>query len=105
MLQWQERFAPIGDVRGLGSMLAIELVRDRDTKEPAPELASAVVEAAATRGLLLLKSGIYANCIRVLVPLVISDLELEEALDVWEEALDVACATPRGAVDADVAPT
>ena len=105
MLGWQERFAPIGDVRGLGSMLAIELVRDRDTKEPAPELASAVVEAAATRGLLLLKSGIYGNCIRVLVPLVISDLELEEALEVWEEALDVACATPHGTVHADVAPT
>jgi 4-aminobutyrate aminotransferase / (S)-3-amino-2-methylpropionate transaminase / 5-aminovalerate transaminase len=103
MLRWQERFAPIGDVRGLGSMLAMELVRDRDTKEPAPELASTIVEAAATRGLLLLKSGIYANCIRVLVPLVISDLELEEALDVWEEALDVACATPRGIIDAEAA--
>ena len=79
----------IGDVRGLGAMLAIELVHDRDTKNPAPELASAVVEAAAERGLLLLKSGIYSNCIRVLVPLVISDAELDEALDVWDEAVDV----------------
>ena len=68
MLDWQERYAAIGDVRGLGAMLAIELVHDRDTKEPAPELASAVVEEAAVRGLLLLKSGIYGNCIRVLVP-------------------------------------
>ena len=92
MLRWQERYAAIGDVRGLGAMLAIELVHDRDTKQPAPELASAVVEAAAARGLLLLKSGIYGNCIRVLVPLVISDAELEEALDVWEEALAVASA-------------
>jgi 4-aminobutyrate aminotransferase / (S)-3-amino-2-methylpropionate transaminase / 5-aminovalerate transaminase len=90
MLRWQERFVQIGDVRGLGSMLAIELVHDRDSKEPAAELASAVVEAAAMRGLLLLKSGIYSNCIRVLVPLVISDAEVEEALDVWEEALEVA---------------
>src|SRR3954469_1800791 len=90
MLEWQNRPAAIGDVRGLGSMLAIELVHDRDTKQPATELATAVVDEAAARGLLLLKSGIYSNCIRVLVPLVISDGELEEALDVWEEALAVA---------------
>jgi len=87
MLAWQQRWDAVGDVRGLGSMLAIELVHGRSTKDPAPEVASAVVEAAAERGLLLLKSGIYSNCIRVLVPLVISEGELEEALDVWEEAL------------------
>ena len=52
-----------------------------------PELASAVVEAAAERGLLLLKSGIYSNCIRVLCPLVLTDAELDEALEVWEDAL------------------
>ena len=71
-------------------MLAIELVHDRATKDPAPELASAIVEAAADRGLLLLKSGIYSNCIRVLVPLVISEAELEEALGVWEDAVGSA---------------
>ena len=87
---WEQRWDAIGDVRGLGAMLAIELVHDRETKNPAPEIASAVVEAAAERGLLLLKSGIYSNCIRVLVPLVISDAELDEALGVWEQALEVA---------------
>jgi 4-aminobutyrate aminotransferase/(S)-3-amino-2-methylpropionate transaminase len=87
MLAWQERFPAIGDVRGLGAMLAIELVEDRETKKPAPELASKVAEAAAERGLLLLKSGIYSNCIRVLAPLVLTDAELEEALGVWEDAL------------------
>jgi 4-aminobutyrate aminotransferase/(S)-3-amino-2-methylpropionate transaminase len=87
MLAWQQRWDAVGDVRGLGSMLAIELVHDRGTKDPAPELASAVVEAASERGLLLLKSGIYSNCIRVLVPLVISEGELDEALVVWEDAL------------------
>jgi 4-aminobutyrate aminotransferase/(S)-3-amino-2-methylpropionate transaminase len=87
MERWQERHAAIGDVRGLGAMLAIELVRDRETKEPAPELADAVVDAAARRGLLLLKAGLAGNCIRVLVPLVVADAELDEALDVWEEAL------------------
>jgi 4-aminobutyrate aminotransferase/(S)-3-amino-2-methylpropionate transaminase len=87
---WQQRWDAIGDVRGLGAMLAIELVHDRVTQGPVPELASAVVEAAAERGLLLLKSGIYSNCIRVLVPLVISEAELEEALGVWEDALSIA---------------
>jgi len=88
MESWQERWPRIGDVRGLGAMLAIELVSDPATKGPDADTASAVVEAAAERGLLLLKSGIYANCIRVLAPLVLTDAELDEALAVWEEALD-----------------
>jgi 4-aminobutyrate aminotransferase / (S)-3-amino-2-methylpropionate transaminase / 5-aminovalerate transaminase len=92
MTAWQGRWDAIGDVRGLGAMLAIELVHDRATKSPAPDLATRVVEAAAERGLLLLKSGIYSNCIRVLVPLVISDAELDEALDVWEQALEASLA-------------
>src|SRR3954454_17202437 len=90
MQTWQERWDAIGDVRGLGAMLAIELVHNRATKDPAPELATKVVEAASERGLLLLKSGIYSNCIRVLVPLVISDAELDEALGAWEDALGTA---------------
>ena len=90
MLAWQQRWPAIGDVRGLGAMLAIELVTDPATKAPAADLATKVAEAAAERGLLLLKSGIYSNCIRVLVPLVISDGQLDEALGVWEDALDSA---------------
>jgi 4-aminobutyrate aminotransferase/(S)-3-amino-2-methylpropionate transaminase len=92
MLGWQERWDAIGDVRGLGAMLAIELVSDRDAKTPDAEIASRIVEEAAARGLLLLKSGIYSNCIRVLTPLVLSDAELDEALDVWEQALDASLA-------------
>jgi len=88
MESWQERWPRIGDVRGLGAMLAIELVSEPASKEPDADIASAVVEAAAEQGLLLLKSGIYANCIRVLAPLVLTDAELDEALAVWEEALD-----------------
>jgi 4-aminobutyrate aminotransferase/(S)-3-amino-2-methylpropionate transaminase len=88
MQSWYERWDTIGDVRGLGAMLAIELVADRETKAPTADVASRVVAAAAERGLLLLKSGIYSNCIRVLVPLVIGDGEVDEALDVWEEALE-----------------
>jgi 4-aminobutyrate aminotransferase/(S)-3-amino-2-methylpropionate transaminase len=92
MQEWQRRHPQIGDVRGLGAMLAIELVEDRTTKKPAPELASAVVAAAAERGLLLLKAGTHSNCIRVLCPLVISDTELDEALTAWGEALDAVLA-------------
>jgi 4-aminobutyrate aminotransferase/(S)-3-amino-2-methylpropionate transaminase len=87
MLAWQERYPQIGDVRGLGPMLAIELVEDPATKEPASGLASRVAETAAERGVLLLKAGVYGNCIRVLCPLTISDSELDEALGAWEEAL------------------
>ena len=92
MLGWQERFAAIGDVRGLGAMLAVEYVEDRETKEPAPQIASRVAEEAAVRGLLILKAGVHSNCNRVLCPLVISDAELEEALAAWEEALEAVLA-------------
>jgi len=88
MLAWQERWPAIGDVRGLGAMLAIELVSDPETAEPSWELAHGVVDAALARGLLLLTCGVYGNCIRVLVPLVIVDSELDEALAAWEDALE-----------------
>jgi 4-aminobutyrate aminotransferase/(S)-3-amino-2-methylpropionate transaminase len=88
MESWQSRFPQIGDVRGLGMMLAIELVGDPENKEPDADLATAVVEEAARNGLLLLKSGIYSNCIRVLSPLTLTDSELDEALGVWEQALE-----------------
>jgi 4-aminobutyrate aminotransferase / (S)-3-amino-2-methylpropionate transaminase / 5-aminovalerate transaminase len=87
MLAWQERWPQIGDVRGLGAMLAIELVDDPVTKAPASKLATAVIDAATQRGLLLLKAGMYGNCIRVLCPLVITDAELDDALAAWEDAL------------------
>ena len=89
MLAWQgERWSEIGDVRGLGSMLAIELVTDPTGKEPAAGLAADVVQAALALGLMLITCGTHSNCIRVLVPLVITDVELDEALGVWEQALE-----------------
>ena len=87
MLGWQERWDAIGNVRGLGSMLAIELVADAAARAPAPELTHSIVDAALQRGLLLITCGVYGNCIRVLVPLVVTDAELDEALGAWEEAL------------------
>jgi len=92
MLAWQDRYEAIGDVRGLGAMLAVEYVADRETKDPAPAVASRVAEEAARRGLLLLTAGVHSNCNRVLCPLVISDSELEEALGAWEEALEAVLA-------------
>jgi 4-aminobutyrate aminotransferase/(S)-3-amino-2-methylpropionate transaminase len=92
MLAWQERFPQIGDVRGLGPMLAIELVEDRDAKTPSPGLATRIAAVAAEHGLLLLKAGIYGNCIRVLCPLNVADSELDEALGAWEEALEAVLA-------------
>ena len=87
MLAWQSRWPRVGDVRGLGAMLAIELVRDPVTKEPAPELAEAVIDEALQRGVLLLKAGVNGNCIRVLCPLTTSEAELDDGLRAWDEAL------------------
>jgi 4-aminobutyrate aminotransferase/(S)-3-amino-2-methylpropionate transaminase len=88
MQEWQARFPEVGDVRGLGGMVAIELVHDRESKNPAPELVAAICEEAFRNGLLLMSAGIYSNVVRVLVPLPIADGELDEALDVWERALE-----------------
>jgi len=87
MLRWKARWPQVGDVRGLGAMLAIELVEDPETKAPASELTVAVLDEALQRGLILLKAGIHGNCIRVLCPLTITDGELAEGLGVWEDAL------------------
>ena len=80
----QERYPVIGEVRGLGGMVAIELVKDRATKEPDAPTTSAILAAAHQRGLLLLKAGMYDNVIRVLVPLNITDEQLQKALDILE---------------------
>jgi 4-aminobutyrate aminotransferase/(S)-3-amino-2-methylpropionate transaminase len=87
MLEWQSRWPQVGDVRGLGAMLAIELVEDPETKKPAPELTEAIIGEALQRGLLLLKAGVNGNCIRVLCPLTTSESELDDGLRAWEEAL------------------
>jgi 4-aminobutyrate aminotransferase/(S)-3-amino-2-methylpropionate transaminase len=84
------RFPAIGDVRGLGAMIAMELVADRRTKAPAKELAVRVQAEALQRGLLLLTAGTYGNVIRVLVPLTVDDAVLAEGLDVVEQALAAA---------------
>lgn len=84
---WKEKFPLIGDVRGLGAMMLIELVKDRATKEPAPEETLAVVRRAVANGVLVMRAGLYSNCVRTLPPLVISDEELREGLWALERAL------------------
>jgi 4-aminobutyrate aminotransferase/(S)-3-amino-2-methylpropionate transaminase len=88
MRSLQDRVPQLGDVRGLGSMIGLEFVRDARTREPAPELATRVVEHALQHGLVLLKAGLYGNVIRNLAPLVITDEQLAEALDVLEAAIE-----------------
>ena len=85
--KWKDRFRLVGDVRGLGAMGGIELVTDRSTKKPAKDATQKVGTLAAERGLLTISAGTYGNVIRTLMPLVISDEELEEGLEVLEGVL------------------
>ena len=77
----------IGDVRGLGAMVAIELVRNRDPHSPDPDLTKALTKRAAEKGLVLLSCGLYGNVIRFLVPLTASDAIVREGLDIVAESL------------------
>jgi 4-aminobutyrate aminotransferase/(S)-3-amino-2-methylpropionate transaminase len=83
----QAKSPAIGEVRGLGSMIAMELVKNRRADQPDPDLTRALVQAAATRGLVILSCGVYGNVIRLLAPLTISEALLNEGLDVLEASL------------------
>jgi len=82
--EWLDRFPFVGDVRRLGAMVGIELVADRGTRAPARGLTAEVARLAWQRGVLLITAGTYGNIIRSLVPLVISDADLDEALGVLD---------------------
>jgi 4-aminobutyrate aminotransferase/(S)-3-amino-2-methylpropionate transaminase len=84
---WKRRHPLIGDVRGLGSMLLIELVKDRTTKEPAPDETLSILKAAFRKGVIAMRAGLFTNGIRFLPPLVITDDQLSEGLGVVEQAL------------------
>jgi 4-aminobutyrate aminotransferase/(S)-3-amino-2-methylpropionate transaminase len=85
---WATRHPCIGDVRGLGAMVGMELVTDRSTKTPDKALTGRLLAAALARGLILLSSGTYGNTVRVLAPLTTPDEIVEEGLDVMEQALE-----------------
>jgi 4-aminobutyrate aminotransferase/(S)-3-amino-2-methylpropionate transaminase len=86
--QWKQRFAFIGDVRGLGAMQALELVTDRATRAPAKAETEKVLAYCHARGLLIISAGVYGNVVRLLAPLVATDAQIEEGLSVLEAALD-----------------
>jgi 4-aminobutyrate aminotransferase/(S)-3-amino-2-methylpropionate transaminase len=85
--EFQDRFDVVGDVRGLGAMVAMELVTDRATKAPAKEAAAKVIQECYTQGAVVLKAGTYDNVIRLLPPLTIDEVLLDEGLGILEKAL------------------
>jgi 4-aminobutyrate aminotransferase/(S)-3-amino-2-methylpropionate transaminase len=91
----RERVGIVGDVRGLGPMVGIEIVTDKKTKEPAKAETSAVINRCIANRVLVLKAGTYDNVVRLLAPLVISDDQLVRGLDVLVEALEWADAGVR----------
>ncbi|MGM7634114.1 4-aminobutyrate--2-oxoglutarate transaminase [Bacillus sp. Hm123] len=88
--QLAEKYEAIGEIRGLGSMVAVELVKDRTTKEPNKELTNAIITEANNRGLLIISAGAYGNVLRFLMPLVITDEQVAEGLEILEEAFEAA---------------
>ena len=84
---WQNKWPVVGEVRGLGAMCAIEIVRDPQTREPADTETKAIAKYCYERGLITVTAGTFNNVIRILVPLVVTDEELDEGLDIIEAAL------------------
>ena len=95
--EWQHRWPIIGDIRGLGGMQAIELVQSQETKKPASDETKKITQYCYEHGLITITAGSYSNVIRVLVPLVITNDQLDEALDVLESAIASVC-DPKGAL-------
>jgi len=88
--EFEEKFEVIGDVRGKGPMLAMKLVKDRNTKKPNPKAASKVMKASLSSGLITLKAGLYNNAVRLHPPLTIEDELLEKGLATLEDAFKKA---------------
>ena len=89
--EWQRRWPIVGDVRGLGGMQAIELVKSQEDKTPATDETKKITQYCYEHGLITITAGSYSNVIRVLVPLVASDEQMGEGLDVLESALASVC--------------
>jgi 4-aminobutyrate aminotransferase/(S)-3-amino-2-methylpropionate transaminase len=85
--EFQQKYSLVGDVRGLGAMMALELVTDRQSKEPATVKAVAIFKRCTENGLILMKAGHFNNVIRFLAPINITTEQLDEGLDILEQAL------------------
>ncbi|MGX7195694.1 aspartate aminotransferase family protein [Enterococcus olivae] len=86
-IKWQKEFPVIGDVRGLGAMIGIEFIKDKETKQPYPEFVSQLVQTCVQSGLIIENAGIHGNVIRFLAPLVISEEQLQRGLSILHEAI------------------
>ena len=85
-----DKYPVIGDVRGMGAMIGIEFVKDRESKEPAAELTASVINACASMGLIVESAGTGHNVIRFLAPLVMTDEQLEAGLSIFEKAIEIS---------------
>ncbi|SNS98563.1 4-aminobutyrate aminotransferase apoenzyme [Anaerovirgula multivorans] len=84
----QDRFEVIGDVRGVGAMYAIEFVKNKKTKEPYPEIIKRITEYALQKGVIFINAGIYSNVLRFLPPLVMTEEQVEDGMNVLEKAIE-----------------
>ncbi len=103
--KWATISPLVGQIRRLGAMVGVELVRDSQTREPATKEAAELVKMACQRGVILISAGTYGNVIRFLAPLVISDAELDEGLDVLEQCFKTINPSPSGPHDSSYAVT
>jgi 4-aminobutyrate aminotransferase / (S)-3-amino-2-methylpropionate transaminase / 5-aminovalerate transaminase len=95
---WKASYPMVGDVRGLGPMMLVEFVRDRETREPAaPEDTLRVVRQAASNGVVVIRAGLYSNCVRLLPPLTMPEDMLREGLEALALAIAAVSADPAAA--------
>jgi len=87
---WKQHYRFVGDVRGLGAMQLVEFVKDRETREPDPDLTLEIIRDAVSKGVILIRAGLFSNCIRLLPPVVMTDDQLKEGLEVLERAIQRA---------------
>ena len=97
--EWQKKFPIIGEVRGLGAMQALELVRSAKTREPAAEATKKITQYCYEHGVITISAGSYGNVIRMLMPLVITDEQMDEGLNVLEAALQSVGSVKQHAVE------
>jgi 4-aminobutyrate aminotransferase / (S)-3-amino-2-methylpropionate transaminase / 5-aminovalerate transaminase len=85
--RWKKEYALVGDCRGIGAMRLVEFVKDKKSKTPDPDLTLEIIRDAVAHGIILIRAGLYSNCIRLLPPLVITKDQLTEGLQVLEDAI------------------
>ena len=88
--RWKEKYPLVGDVRGMGAMRLVEFVKDRVLKTPDPDVTLEIIRDAGAHGLIMIRAGLFSNCIRLLPPIAITDEQLREGLSVLENAIAAA---------------